>query len=197
MERLTDAFKTRSLAALFETFWGRCLLWRRADGVEPLKKIPRGTHARKIPPTWLWMAFESVISFIEPEGGQVDWNDPDVILPFANRAQASWLRTSHRSDSVAIRAKAFGFGVAVGASESKAFLSYDGGKVPTSASTKCVIIGSEKQHVSDAGTRIYYVLIVKAISDAPGTTSYERVGVGYLLGKFILLSRPSVPVTIK
>ncbi|OCK81870.1 HET-domain-containing protein [Lepidopterella palustris CBS 459.81] len=197
MERLTHAFKTRSLAGLFETFWGRCLLWRRADGAEPLKKIPRGTHTLKIPPTWSWMAFNGVISFIEPEGGQVNWNDHDIILPFADRTQASWLRTSHRGDSVAIRAKAFDFEIAVGASESEAFISYDGDNVSTSASTKCVIIGSEKQQVSDAGTRIHYVLIVKATSDAPGTTSYERVGVGYLLGKFVLLNRPSVPVTIE
>ncbi|TGO83046.1 hypothetical protein BPOR_0711g00010 [Botrytis porri] len=51
MERLTIAFKTRSLSGLFKTFWGRCLLWRRADNTEPLKKIPSSTHSRRTPPT--------------------------------------------------------------------------------------------------------------------------------------------------
>ncbi|RDL35913.1 uncharacterized protein BP5553_06525 [Venustampulla echinocandica] len=197
IERLTEAFKTQSLAGLFETFWGRCLLWRRADGVKLLKKIPRGPHTRKIPPTWSWMAFEGEISFVKPEGGQVYWNDPDVILPFGKRTQASWLRTSQLKCSMAIQAKALDFEIAPGAGGSEALIFYDGGKVVTSASTKCVIIGSEKQQASDAGTKKHYVLIVKAISDAHGTTPYERVGVGYLLGKFILLNRPSIPIVIE
>lgn len=197
MERLTEAFKTQSLAGLFETFWGRCLLWRRAEGAEPLKKIPHGTHTRKIPPTWSWMAFDGVVSFIEPEGGQVDWNDRDIVLPFANRTQVSWLNTSHRTESVAIRAKAFDFKIAEGARESEAFLCYDNGKAPpTGASMKCVVIGSEKQQAGNAGTKINYVLIVKAISDTPRTTAYERIGIGYFLGEFILWNSP-VRVTIE
>lgn len=197
MERLTESFKTQSLAGLFKTFWGRCLLWRRADGVAPLKKIPHGDHTRKVPPTWSWMAFEGAISFIEPEGGQVDWNDSDVILPFGHRTQTSWLRTSHQNDSMAIRAKALDFEVAPGATESEAFIAYDGDEVVTSTSTKCVIIGSEKQQTSNATAQKHYILIVKAVPGADDTKSYERVGVGCLLGKFVYSNRPPIPVIIQ
>ncbi|RDW87216.1 hypothetical protein BP5796_02910 [Coleophoma crateriformis] len=145
MDRLTTAFKTESLAGLFLRFWGRCLLWRRAAGTEPLKKIRHVAHARKSPPTWSWMAFEGKISFIQPKGGQVDWNDSEVTLPFHNRTQASWLKTSHQSSSVAIKATAYAFKIDTGAIKIEEVLFYDSSEVSINTSTKCVIVGREKQ----------------------------------------------------
>lgn len=57
MERLAGAFKSRSLAGIFETggfetYWGRCLLWTRADDVTSTKKILPGLDTRKNPTTW-------------------------------------------------------------------------------------------------------------------------------------------------
>ncbi|KAB8303107.1 hypothetical protein EYC80_004558 [Monilinia laxa] len=196
IERLTMAFKTRSLAGLFKTYWGRCLLWRRADESTPLKKIPQGQSSRKVPPTWSWMAFEGVISFIEPEGGQVDWNNSGVTLPFNSltRDQASWLSTSCHEDSVAIKAKAYAFTILADTPSNEASLYYDAEEI---SSAKCVIIGSGKQLTSDASTKTNYVLIVKPVSDFPGITSYERCGVGYLPGKFIQLDGSSLYITIE
>ncbi|KAI9683734.1 MAG: hypothetical protein M1822_005924 [Bathelium mastoideum] len=197
MQRLNGTLKTKSLAGLFESFWGRCLLWQRADGAGPLKKIVYKDQTRKAPPTWSWMAFEGAISFIKPKGGGVNWND-DVNLPFSDATQTSWLKTSHRSDSTAIKAEAYDFKTAEDADESAVFLSYDNGKVPTtSVSTKCVIIGSDKEEFSDADERKYYVLIVKAVSGAHGTILYERAGVGYLLEKCILFDDPHPSVEIR
>ncbi|QSZ32547.1 hypothetical protein DSL72_002125 [Monilinia vaccinii-corymbosi] len=194
IERLAMAFKTRSLAGIFGRYWGRCLLWRR-DGSIPLKKIPHGQHSRKVPPTWSWMAFEGPISFIEPKGDQVGWNTSDVTLPFDDNTddQASWLSTSFRENSLAIRAKAFDFTKPDGASSNEVFLCYDAAEI---ISAKCVIIGIEKQPVGDAGRKKHYILIVKPISDLPGTEAYERCGVGYVLGKFIHDS-PSFSITIE
>ncbi|ESZ91413.1 hypothetical protein SBOR_8202 [Sclerotinia borealis F-4128] len=190
MERLTVAFKTRSLAGLFETFWGRCLLWRRADGTESLKKIGRGMHSRKIPPTWSWMAFQGAISFIKPRGREVDWNDANVTRPFASLAhdQASWLRTSRQNDNVAIKAQAFDFQIPAGTSRSEASLYYDGDEYAQGPFTKCMIIGTDKQQVSNATTKKYHVLIVDPISDVPNETSYKRIGVGHLLVNWLSLS---------
>jgi len=197
MERLTESFKTQSLAGLFKTFWGRCLLWQKADGVAPLKKIPHGDHTRKVPPTWSWMAFDGAISFIEPKGGQVHWNDSEIKLPFDHRTQTSWLRTSHKKDSMAIRAKALDFKITPIAAESEAFISLDGCDALTGTFSKCVIIGSEKQQTSNAATKKHYVLIVKITSETDGTTTCERVGVGCLSGKFIRFDRLAIPVVIK
>ncbi|TGO40875.1 hypothetical protein BHYA_0030g00420 [Botrytis hyacinthi] len=196
MERLTIAFKTRSLAGLFKTFWGRCLLWRRADNTGPLKKIPPGKHSRRTPPTWSWMAFDGAISFIEPGGGHVSWNDAGVKLPFANLTgdQTSWLRTSCQNDSVAIQAEAFDFDIPANASKSEAYIYYDDSTISTA---KCVIVGTDKHHVNDASMKKHYVLIVKPRSDILGATSYKRCGIGYILGKYIRLNGPSVYVLIE
>ncbi|TGO26546.1 hypothetical protein BPAE_0057g00220 [Botrytis paeoniae] len=196
MERLTIAFKTRSLAGLFKTFWGRCLLWRRADNTGPLKKIPPGAHSRRTPPTWSWMAFDGAISFIEPGGGHVSWNDAGVNLPFANLTgyQTSWLRTSCQNDSVAIQAEAFDFNIPANTSRSEAYIHYDDSTISTA---KCVIVGTDKYHVNDASMKKHYVLIVKPLSEILGTTSYERCGVGYIPGKYIRLDDPSVYVSIE
>ncbi|CAD6449984.1 b5fc90c4-77a7-4a6f-9a96-77317750b6f1 [Sclerotinia trifoliorum] len=196
MERLTVAFKTRSLAGLFETFWGRCLLWRRAENVELLRKIPHGTHSRRVPPTWSWMAFDGAISFIEPLGGQVDWNNSGVTLPFANLNcdQTSWLKTSRQNDSLAIQAKAFDFNIHAGAGKSEASIFYDGEMITP---TKCVIVGTDKQNSNDASTKKHYVLIVKPVSEASNRMSYERVGAGYMSGKFIHLDESYVTVKIE
>ncbi|KAF7896065.1 hypothetical protein EAF00_006080 [Botryotinia globosa] len=196
MERLTIAFKTRSLAGLFKSFWGRCLLWRRADNTGPLKKIPPGTHSRRTPPTWSWMAFDGAISFIEPGGGHVSWNDTGVKLPFANLTgyQSSWLRTSCQNESVAVQAEAFDFDIPENTSKSEAYIYYDDSMIGT---TKCVIVGTDKHQVNGASMKKHYVLIVKPLLDVLGTTSYERCGVGYILGKYIRLDDLSVFVSIE
>ncbi|TGO59568.1 hypothetical protein BCON_0043g00270 [Botryotinia convoluta] len=196
MERLTIASKTRSLAGLFKTFWGRCLLWRRADNTGPLKRIPPGTHSRRTPPTWSWMAFDGAISFIEPGGGHVFWNDAGVKLLFANLTgyQTSWLRTSCQNDSVAIQAKVFDFNIPANASRSEAYIYYDDSTISTA---ECVIVGTDKYHANDASMKKHYVLIVKPLSDILGTTSYERCGVGYIPAKYIRLGDPFVYVSIE
>lgn len=192
MHRLTRAFRTQSLAGLFETFWGRCLLWQRAEGAPPLKKIPLGDHTRRTPPSWSWMAYDGPISFFEPKGGEVDWNERDVVLPFANRTQSSWLKTSHMRDSNAISAPVFEFANVEHSKQGEAYLSYDCGKMAPTTPTKCVIIGSEKQQTEDPDKRKHYVILVLSSTQANGDVSYERAGVGYLLGKFIRFANPEV-----
>jgi hypothetical protein len=186
MDRLTLAFKTQSLAGIFKTFWGRCLLWQRAKGVSPLKRIPLGTHTKKTPPSWSWMAFEGPISFIGTKGGEVTWNEPPgVILPFEKRTQSSWLKTSHHGESNAIRAPAFDFAIAKDSAKGEAYVSYDCDQTFRNTETKCVVIGSDKQQVFNRETRKYYVLFISRSVQIGDAMVYERVGVGYLLGKFI------------
>ncbi|PQE27807.1 serine threonine kinase protein [Rutstroemia sp. NJR-2017a WRK4] len=203
MERLTVAFRTRSLAGLFHTFWGRCLLWRRADDSGILREIPHGKHSRRTPPSWSWMAYDGAISFLEPGGGEVEWNESDVTLPVyvtlpiddLASHRTSWLRTScQENSSVAIQAKAFDFDIPADTDKSEVSLYYDGAEI---TSAKCVIIGTEKLEVRDISTKKHYVLIVKPVLRVSGGTFYERCGVGYVSGKFIRLDGPSITVTIE
>jgi hypothetical protein len=148
------------------------------------------------------MAYDGAISFLEPGGGEVEWNESDVTLPVyvtlpindLARHRTSWLRTSCQGDSVAIHAKAFDFHIPADTDKSEASLYYDGADI---TSAKCVIIGTEKLEVNDISTKKHYVLIVKPVSRVSGGTFYERCGVGYVSGKFIHLDCPSIPVTIE
>lgn len=76
-----------------------------------------------------------------------------VELPFENRTQSSWLKTSHTRDSNATRAQAFEFANIENLAMGEAYLSYDGDKVVPITAIKCVIIGSEKQQVRDPDMR--------------------------------------------
>ncbi|KAF2848615.1 HET-domain-containing protein [Plenodomus tracheiphilus IPT5] len=188
MHRLTVVFKTHSLAGLFHAFWGRCLLWKRA-GTGPLRRIPPGPHTKRMPPSWSWMAFEGAISFLDPVGGTVDWNESGqqgVSLPFENRAQSSWLKTSNRNDSNALSAHVFGITHALAtASENEAYVSFDGAQMLPIGSVKCFIVGTEKQPEVAFMLRKRYVVLVRKKEQLNESVSYERVGVGHLLGKYV------------
>ncbi len=151
---------------------------------------------QKNPPSWSWMAFEGAISFLEPWGGEVDWNEVGVELPFAHRTQSSWLKTSHLPDSNAIHSQAFDLAHVANSMMSEAYLSYDGGKALPTTMTKCVIVGSEQGHMKDPVERRHYIMLISNSTQTNGATSYERVGVGYLLGRFIDLANP-VSVSIE
>lgn len=196
MDRLTTAFKTKSLAGLFLAFWGRCLLWKRA-GPEALKKIPFGTHTKRTPPSWSWMAFSGEISFLEPEGGAVEWNDNGITLPFAKRIQTSWLKTSNRRESNAIQAQVYNLMIDASAlTDGGAYLSIDNGQELSLDDTKCILIGTEKQKDTDRYKKRHYVVLVASMKQANGTSVYKRTGVGHLLGKFIQFSY-SFPTSIE
>ena len=196
MDRLTDAFQTQSIAGLFKTFWGRCLLWKRAEDVARLKRIPRGAHTKKVPLNWSWMAHEGGIAFLEPKGDSMDWNEEGIQLPFATRPQLSWLKTSYSHASNAIVANAFDFDHLDNGKNGESYMSYDDGEPSPPAPVKCVIIGSEKGHTMNSTTRKHYVVLVSRIVPTDDEM-YERVGVGYMLEKSIKLAKKPVSIRIE
>ncbi|KAH9879714.1 hypothetical protein IAQ61_001533 [Plenodomus lingam] len=186
MHRLTAAFKTISLAGMFKAFWGRCLLWQRA-GSQALEKIAAGAHTKRLPPTWSWLAYHGAISFLEPAGGKVEWNS-SVHLPFANRAQSSWLKTSNRSETNALFVDVFPvLPIGSNANKEKAMISFDDGQSwPVNEEVMCFIVGTEKQTQSatETETNTHFVVLVKRM-DGPDSSSFERIGVGHFPGSFI------------
>jgi hypothetical protein len=185
MLRLTSAFKTRSLAGLFDAFWGRCLLWQRPDvgSSTPLSRIPFGEHSKKTPPSWSWMAVQGVISFLEPQGGEVDWNHTGVKIPSTDGDQVSWLKTkSGPRESFAIRAQVFDFTTTFFLMGPEVYLVWDG--VQAVQDAKCVVIGTGSED-PQSGERKRYVMLVARPPHAHGVDVYERVGVGHLPEKYI------------
>ena len=184
MDRLTSTFKTRSHAGLFENFWGRCLLWQRAENGRRLTWIPPGEHTTKPAPSWSWMAVYGPIDFLRPEGGQVDWNDADIVLPFPKQSTGSSLQPNSQplptangnATSDLIRATAFNFKVGAGVKET--VLSYDDGRKHVDGAVKCIVIATTH------GKASHYVLLVSSAVHATNAT-HERIGVGYISESFI------------
>jgi len=183
MGPLSEAFKTRSLAGVFETFWGRCLLWQRADDTDSLKKISASDPPSRCPPTWSWMAYQGAITFMSIEGDSLDWNGKVELPPALSdgkRKQTSWLRTSRSEENLVINAMGFKIIRNDG-------IVYDDGNASVAELTKCVIIGIEKGS-DHAASKWHYVLVVQEKNiDAEGNIYCERVGAGCLKGESIAL----------
>ena len=73
-----------------------------------------------------------------------------IKLPFAGRSQLSWLKTSYALESNAILADAFDFDHIDNPRDGKNYISYDDGEAPPPTALKCMIIGSEKEHMADS-----------------------------------------------
>jgi len=207
MERLTTVFKGRSIAGLFEVYWGRCLLWQRAEDSEKKRLVKiileHDDILKRTPPTWSWMAFDGPISFKNlPEGGEVDWNlggVDGVKLPFGTDTQSSWywwVRPANLGRSAAIQAKGFDFNIPATSSGEEYLCCFDDPEnLPADRNEiKCVIVGSQKWKKKQEGK--HYVIFVLKKQNERGVEVYERVGMGHLLGKFIRFES-RFPVSLK
>lgn len=172
MARLTKAFKTRCLYGLFESFWGRCLLWQRPQNAAPFKLIPPGKHSTKVPPTWSWMAVDGPIDFLEPPGGEVTWN-LSVALPWKNKDMVQGPAHDFRTPSDLEEQR----------------IIYDDDEQRDDTQIKCVIIATSKDK------RKHWVVLVSPAVATEGAASHVRIGVGLLLEESIDRDR-SISVTI-
>jgi hypothetical protein len=179
-----STFKTRSHAGLFESFWGRCLLWQRAKDGPPLTWIPPDKGTKKLPPSWSWMAVDGPIDFIKPEGGQVDWN-MDIVLPFLRQVYGSSLQPNSQSLSTVngngtgniIRTTAFKFQLGIGVIDEMT-LFYDDGREHVDSAVRCVIIATTMDKA------YHHILLISSAVHVMDAT-HERVGVGYLSAECI------------
>lgn len=112
-----------------------------------------------------------------------------IKLPFAGRSQSSWLKTSYTQESNAIVADAFAFDHIDNPRDGKNYISYDDGEATPPTTLKCIIIGSEKEYVTNSNMRKHYLVLVSRSARTDEAT-YERVGVGCILGEFTKLGSP-------
>jgi hypothetical protein len=177
VDRLTSTFKTRSHAGLFESFWGRYLLWQRAQDGPPLTWIPPGKGTKKLPPSWSWMAVDGPIDFMKSEGGQVNWNT-DVLLPFPKQVYGSSLQPNSQPSPIAngngtgniFRATAFRFQLGIGVTDERTLL-YDDDREHDDRAVRCVIIATTMNKAN------HYLLLISSAVHATDAI-HERIGVG-------------------
>jgi hypothetical protein len=186
-QRLARAFDDHGEHGIFKTpgRLERSLMWRRGlDGqgkqVKQLVRIKQKVtdHDRgRSSPTWSWMAYEGGIGFIKPRGGSLDWEPKPRGI--------SWL-TGDDKGNLRLRGLARDFELAVPNDMLNADIIWDAGDKPEKEILKCVVLGkdTDKEQLVVNLKKNYVLIIAKKVS-ASKEVLYERVGVGFLLGKFL------------
>ncbi|KAK0648736.1 hypothetical protein B0T16DRAFT_456196 [Cercophora newfieldiana] len=173
----------------------RMLLWYRPLGKRPMVSIrfPPGKGA----PSWSWMAYIGEIEFLRPKFGNIDWEE--VQAPWSgDHAELTGVKDT------ALRGKVSsitGLGQGLGEGE-EGGLFYDISDetwrgVKVQGQVQCVVLGVEKGQ-EEPGSRIHYFIIVRPAGARAASLDdielYERVGAGYLPGKYISSSGLEVAI---
>ncbi|KAI1121969.1 hypothetical protein F5Y10DRAFT_255134 [Nemania abortiva] len=196
--RLRTAYKTKGGYGIFDDGQGkglfhRSLLWQRSEAPEGapipwLSRISFSSHRNISVPTWSWMAYQGGIDYLAPEFDNTDWETDDIQPPWSNESE---IPANDSRTKFVVTAREF---KVAGWRESEVKLVYDTDRQRPGGTRRvqCVIVARSRHGQSDAEKR-YYVLIVEPtgpINDVEKV--YERVGAGFMLGKFITQDKPGV-----
>lgn len=159
-------------------------------------------------PTWSWMAYDGGIDFLDLPLGGVDWLPPmDAIQsPWASGGTNMW-HTGDGKESVELKAWARPFiaghlNTGLTTTHNEIMIVYDnpGLMMKRSGDPLCVVVGRGKNNNMAEGDILHYVLVITPSQETSNTKSenkmYERVGVGYMQGKFLDFELPAQAVVI-
>ncbi|KAK8112923.1 HET-domain-containing protein [Apiospora sp. TS-2023a] len=215
--RLRKAYGTKGGYGIFDDgpdggLFHRSLLWRHGveQGNKPnLQPIVFPVERRTAVPKWSWMAYAGPIDYLlePPFSEEMEWETRDVRPPWSRyspgqqtgKAPPDRSATSpHDEESqravptLAVVARDFDthgsrFGESEVLFDTDRSASDGGGKV------QCVVIAKTKKGISRDAKK-HYVLVVAADLRSPAAVGtgqkFYRLGVGYMLGRFITWNRP-------
>jgi hypothetical protein len=174
--RLALAFNTRGGYGVFQSFLERNLLWKKGDETQPLKRIqfPLGRNV----PTWSWMAYDGVISYVDVDFGKVEWTN-EYSSPFdsGSGAKGKWHWEANGTNRPPVlglkRVRQLKDG------ELPPTISLDISDSRNSDSFRCIVLGKARSddNFDELSSRCY-VLIVKSSPDIRGV--FTRAGAGML-----------------
>lgn len=172
----------------------RSLLWRRGFDEPRMDRIVFPPDRSKSVPTWSWMAYRGAIDYLDLPFEKMDWQPDEINSPWhLSRGGAG--RTREYDDDISLTVTVRSFELAKSIRDSELVFDVPG---KTEGETfKCVIVGRD---VGDAplSERKHYVLVISPkISSRQGTSkTYVRVGVGYMLGRYISYDSPGERVKV-
>jgi hypothetical protein len=191
--RLLNAFKAQGGFGVFDSQGGpveggllrRSLLWYRpADKVLTRINYPSSSIA-VVPPSWSWMAYMGEIDYLRLEFGKVDWKELSSPWSLGHRNDISSANVKNTSTALRAEVRAIKLDIADELNEQLYFDDYRLGKAEIST-LQCVILGVEQGRQSLSSKIHYFILVAPAGSHArDGTKVYERIGAGYLPGRYI------------
>ncbi|KAF2023450.1 hypothetical protein EK21DRAFT_80886, partial [Setomelanomma holmii] len=133
--------------------------------------------------------FHGAIAFLDPKGGEFEWNEKGVKRPFKEQNQVPQPKAGDLHESNAIRAQTLELNATTLSSvDGDDHICWD--SVDSTQEAKCVVIGSEKRHGLDPSKRKHYVMLVAPFAEARQPDVYERIGVALLSGSYINFDKP-------
>jgi hypothetical protein len=205
-QRLSKALKEKGGSDLgywgiFDDYWGRGLLWRRAAGVEKMARLTNGPSGGDAAPSWSWEGHSGGITFMKPDPHSVHWLSDEVILPWrrAQDPQARMTTASYHGERC-LRGIARDFIILEKGQVNdvvKEDIIYDNDADRMERGPlKCLIIG--RMNVKDRSREevLNYILILAKKKSAPGNV-YERIGAGFLDGSLIAFDENAKNVLVE
>lgn len=188
------------------------LLWQRGEEYAALTRIDFGS-ARGSPdgglPSWSWMAYNEGIDFLDLPLGDIRWLPDEIVSPWSDmRGKPAATPSSWRSEDpravpqMSIRVRSFRVDAGPATAGREYSIIYDVPD-PTRTDNKgaamCVLMGKAKDRGKPDKQLMHYVLFVapRGQRNRRGDQAYERIGVGFLLGKFIDLESPGALVKLR
>jgi hypothetical protein len=201
-KRLVHAFDTYGEFGVFDDGHGllrRSLLWRRGSDESTLDRIVFPADRQMTVPSWSWMAHKGGIDYLDLPFDGVDWEEQEIRSPWTPGSSGIW-HTEDEAGIVELSAVArdLDFKGPTG-QESKIVYDAPAKTDGPSQNVKCVVVGRLKGAGQSARNRMHYVLLVgpKPSQVSRGGQVCERIGVGYILGRWIKLEQPGTAVKIR
>jgi hypothetical protein len=195
--RLIHDLRTRGGWGIFDdgqSLLRRSLLWQRGNKEATLRKITFPPERNITVPSWSWMAYEGGIDFLELPLGGVEWLKDELHELHSpwTQSPSEVYRTTSPTANVELKATARRFNIQ-SATGHEFMIAYD---IPRTEGPQllCIVMGRRKEVGKSENAR-HYVLFITPKSGAAQV--YERVGVGFMPGKFILSSGPSGLVSVR
>ncbi|KAF4778916.1 tol-like protein [Colletotrichum scovillei] len=152
--RLIRTFGTVGSHGVFDIFFHRCLLWKKAnhslDRID--SELLRGVHV----PSWSWMAYAGEIKYLNVPFNKYSW-DADIISPFSNWSSQSMKERSENEAACEIKAPVWDFRDA-----GSLKLELDNPDRGLS-NLKCVIVARKKDLQGDP-QQSHYVIVVHSVA---------------------------------
>ncbi|KAK1843876.1 TOL [Colletotrichum chrysophilum] len=177
--RLIRTFQTVGAHGVFDTFFHRCLLWQKANGyLQRIKtNLLRGVHV----PSWLWMAFDGEIRYMNVPFNMFSW-EPDIISPFKGWSSQSMKERNEGDTACEIKAPIWELLVS-----NDMQLDLDTPEHGVS-DLRCVIVAKGKNYQAKS-QQSHYVLLVRLIAAIGDWDIYERSGVAKVTGEQIAFNQ--------
>lgn len=178
-----------------QSLFQRSLLWKGGEEDLSLSKIPLVSTASIVAPTWPWMAYEGGIDFLDLPLGGVHWFTDAIRSPWASGDADIW----HTGDEKQhVELKAWARPLAGGKDllniHNEVVLVFDDTNSISLSSRElmCVVVGrAMDKKAAREKEMVHFMLLIALSADSldvsGGRQFYERLEVGYMGGKYLIL----------